>query len=149
MPVSYDFAGKSVVVTGGSNGIGRAIAERLKGSGVIRAVRSASWTMVTDRLASRARSIKLGPGSGLRASTIRAPILIHLYRSWKAMSRRLGRQCDADRAASDEVLFVFIDQLKATREPVLLTGRRYPLSQSRNLLRVSKLCSRSTNGCGK
>ncbi len=60
MPVSYDFAGKSVVVTGGSNGIGRAIAERLKGSGVIRAIRSASWTMVTDRLASRARLTKLG-----------------------------------------------------------------------------------------
>jgi 3-oxoacyl-[acyl-carrier protein] reductase len=33
MPVSYDFSGRTAVVTGGSKGIGRAIAERLSGTG--------------------------------------------------------------------------------------------------------------------
>lgn len=33
MPVSYDYSGRTAVVTGGSKGIGRAIAERFKGSG--------------------------------------------------------------------------------------------------------------------
>ena len=33
MPVSYDFAGRSAIVTGGSNGIGRRIAERLLSAG--------------------------------------------------------------------------------------------------------------------
>jgi|RhiMetdeSRZDD1v2_1073273.scaffolds.fasta_scaffold32112_2 2-dehydro-3-deoxy-L-rhamnonate dehydrogenase (NAD+) len=34
MPVSYDFSGKVAVVTGGSKGIGRAICQQLKQSGV-------------------------------------------------------------------------------------------------------------------
>jgi 3-oxoacyl-[acyl-carrier protein] reductase len=33
MPVSYDFTGRSAIVTGGSNGIGRRIAERLRSAG--------------------------------------------------------------------------------------------------------------------
>jgi 2-dehydro-3-deoxy-L-rhamnonate dehydrogenase (NAD+) len=33
MPVSYDFSGKTAVVTGASRGVGRAIAEQLKSSG--------------------------------------------------------------------------------------------------------------------
>jgi len=46
MPVSYDFSGKTAVVTGGSKGIGRAIRQQLK----LSAAQVWNWDVIAAQL---------------------------------------------------------------------------------------------------
>jgi 2-dehydro-3-deoxy-L-rhamnonate dehydrogenase (NAD+) len=68
---AYDFAGRTAVVTGGCNGIGAAIVERLLASGA----RVAIWDLRPEEIAPRVAG-RIGPDLGVIATDVSDPDVI-------------------------------------------------------------------------